>query len=118
MKKVFPLLLVIMLAFVGCQRGPATYEMAESPQGVITHAKEFVSQISKQAKNYNAEDWDIAISQFVQMGKNYYEYRPYFTEEEQMRFDNARMQFISAVDANGDEELALHVKAEYAKIME
>ena len=118
MKKYLPLLLLVLLAFSGCNSTPATYEMAKNPREIIAHSEKFVSQVSKKAKHYTAEDWDAAIVQFVQMGKNYYEYRPYFTEEEQMRFDNARMQFISAVDANGDEELALHVKAEYAKIME
>lgn len=118
MKKVFPLLLIIMFAFVGCQRGPATYEMAESPQGVITHAKEFVGRISKQAKNYNAEDWEIAISQFVQMGKNYCELKPSFTEEQQMQYDNVRMEFIYAVDTYGGEDMALRVKEEYSAIFE
>ena len=118
MKKVLPLLLVIMLAFAGCQSGPATYEMAENPKEIVTNAEKFVSQVSKKAKHYNAEDWDAAINQFVQMGKNYYEYRPYFSEQLQMEYDNARMEFIRAVDANGGEELALRVKKEYGAIFE
>ncbi|MBR5081294.1 MAG: hypothetical protein IKX35_02490 [Bacteroidales bacterium] len=118
MKKVLPLLLVIMLAFTGCQSGPATYETAENPQEIVAHAEKFVSQVSKKAKHYNAEDWDAAISQFVQMGKNYSEYKPYFSEQLQMQYDNARMEFIRAVDANGSEELALRVKKEYGAIFE
>ena len=118
MKKLLPLLLVIMLAFAGCQSGPATYEMAENPQEIIAHAEKFVGQVSKKAKHYNAEDWDAAINQFVQMGKNYSEYKPFFSEQLQMQYDNARMEFMRAVDANGGEELALRVKKEYNAIFE
>ena len=118
MKKVLPLLLMIMLAFAGCQSGPATYEKAETPQEIVAHAEKFVNKVSKKAKHYNAEDWDAAIDQFVHMGKNYAEYKPYFSEEQQMQFDNARMVFMGAIDANGGEELALRVKKEYVKILE
>ena len=118
MKKVLPLLLVIMLAFAGCQSGPATYEMAESPQEIVANAEKFVGQVSKKAKHYNAEDWDAAINQFVQMGKNYSKYQPFFSEQLQMEYDNARMGFIRAVDANGGEDLALRVKKEYGAIFE
>ena len=116
MKKVLPLLLVIMLAFAGCQSSPATYERADNPKEIVAHAEKFVSQVSKKAKHYNAEDWDAAIYQFVQMGKNYYEYRPYFSEQLQMEYDNARMEFIRAVDANGGVDLSLRVKEAYGAI--
>lgn len=118
MKKVLPLLLIIMFAFVGCQSGPATYEMADNPKDIVAHAEKFASQVSKKAKHYNAEDWDAAINQLVQMGKNYSEYKPFFSEQLQMQFDNARMEFMRAVDDNGGEELALRVKKEYAKFLE
>ena len=118
MKKVLPLLLVILLAFAGCQSTPVTYERAENPQGVIAHAEKFVNQVSKKSKHYNAEDWDAAIIQFVEMGKNYVEYKSFFTEEQRMKYDNVRMQFMKAIDTYGNEELALRVKKEYGKILE
>ena len=118
MKKYLPLLLVVMLAFAGCQRGPATYEVTDNPRDVAAHAEKFVKQASKLSKHYTAEDWDAAIGQFVFMGKNYYENMRFMTEEEQMQYNNARMQFISAIDATGDEALALRVKEEYSRIFE
>ena len=118
MKKVLPLLLMIMFAFAGCQSGPATYEMAENPQEIVAHAEKFVGQVSKKAKHYNAEDWDAAITQFIVMGKNYSDYKPFFSEQLQMQYDNARMEFIRAVDTNGGEELAIRVKKEYGAIFE
>ena len=118
MKKVLPLLLIIMLAFAGCHSTPATYETAEKPQEIVDHAEKFVSQVSKKAKHYKAEDWDAAIYQFVQMGKNYYSYQPFFSEEQQMQYDNARMEFIHAVDTYGGAEMALRVKKEYGMIFD
>ncbi|MBQ8959037.1 MAG: hypothetical protein IJ057_11175 [Bacteroidales bacterium] len=117
MKKVFPLLLFVLLAFAGCNSGSAEYEMTQDPRQISVNAEKFASQVAKKSKHYKAEDWNAAVKQFVVMGKNYYEYRNYLTAEEQMAFDNARMKFIGAVDATGNEELALHVKEEYGRII-
>lgn len=76
------------------------------------------AQVAHSQSQDNAEDWDAAIDQFVQMGKNYSKYQPFFSEQLQMQYDNARMEFIRAVDANGGEELALRVKKEYGAIFE
>ena len=118
MKKVLPLLLWVLLAFVGCQREPVMYEMTEKPSQVIINAEKFVKQTEKKAKHYSAEDWQVAVQQFVAMSKNYYENSSFLTEEEQMRFDNARVKFMSVITANGNMEVAKQVKEEYSRIIQ
>lgn len=117
MKKYLPLLLLVLLAFAGCQSGPATYEMVTNPHDLVPNAEKFVNQVTKKSKHYKAEDWDAAIDQFVAMSKNYVEFGAYLTQEEQMKFDNARVNFMSAVDANGSDDLAIRVKKVYADIV-
>ena len=117
MKKVFPLLLFVLLAFAGCQSGPTTYECAKTPREIAVNAEKFANQVEKKSKHYKAEDWDAAIEQFVAMNKNYMEHRNYLTNDEQMKFDNARLKFMHAIDANGNEDLAIRVKEEYARIL-
>ena len=116
MKKVLPLLLWVLLAFVGCQRGPVMYEMAEKPSQVVANAEKFVKQTEKRAKHYSEEDWQVAVQQFVAMSKNYFENVSFLTEEEQMRFDNARVKFMGAITDSGNMEVAKQVKEEYSKI--
>ena len=117
MKKVLPLLLLALLAFAGCQRGPVTYEMSNNPRELVPHAEKFVNQVEKKSKHYTAEDWDAAVQQFVLMGKDFVETSSYLTQEELMKYDNARVKFMAAIDANGTEEVALKVKEEYSKLM-
>lgn len=118
MKKVLPLLLLGMMAFAGCHRGPAMYEMTENPSQFITHVEKFVKQTEKYSKHYSAEDWQVAVDQFVVMSKNYVENRRYLSSEDQMRFDNARVRFMGAINANGNEEIAKQVKEAYSKVLE
>ena len=117
MKKLLPITMFVLLAFAGCQRGPAMYEMAENPRDFVPHAEKFVKQVSKQSKHYNAEDWQNAVEQFVAMSKNYVEFGNKLSNEEQMRYDNARLQFMAAIATNGTEDLAAQVKKEYGKVM-
>ena len=74
--------------------------------------------MAKKSKHYTAEDWDAAIDQFVTMSKDYHEMSRYLTPEQQMKFDNARMVFMGAVDANGNEELAIQVKKKYSELVD
>ena len=85
MKKVLPLLLVIMFAFAGCQRGPAMYEKAENPNQFVGHVEKFVKQTEKYSKHYSAEDWQVAVEQFVAMSKDYAENYRSLKQEDQMR---------------------------------
>ena len=116
MKKVLPLLVLVLLAF-GCQRGPATYEITDNPREVIPHVEKFVNQVEKKSKHYKAEDWNAAVDQFVAMSKNYIDKSAYLTNEEHMKFDNARVKFMNAIDAHGTEEVAMQVKKVYAELM-
>lgn len=117
MKKVLPLLLFVLLAFAGCQREPATYQKATNPRELAPNVEKFVNQVSKKSKHYNAEDWQFTLKQFVTMGKDFVENQPFMTEDEIMRYNNARMQFMSAVDATGDEQLVASVKETYSNIV-
>ena len=116
MKKVLPLLIVGLLAFAGCHRGPAMYEKADNPKQIIEHVEKFVNQTEKYSKHYSAEDWQVAVEQFVAMSKNFVENRHLLTPDERMRFDNARLKFMSAIDANGNEEIAKQVKEAYNQL--
>ena len=118
MKKILPILMFVLLVFAGCQRGPATYQMANSPREVATNAEKFVKQVVKQSKHYQVEDWKNAVQQFILMSKNYVECKSKLTDEEVMRFDNARLQFMSAVVENGNETIAAEVKQVYGNIVQ
>ena len=118
MKKLLPLMLFVLLAFAGCQREPATYQMAEKPREMAPNAEKFVKQVSKQSKHYNDEDWQNAVKQFILMSKNFVESRDEMTEDEIIRFDKARLQFMAAIDANGSEEIAKQVKEAYGRVSE
>lgn len=108
----------VLLAFAACQRGPVMYEKAENPRQVVGNAEKFVKQTEKQSKHYSAEDWQVAVQQFVAMSKDYVENMNYLSEEEQRRFDYARHQFMSAIDANGTEAIAAQIKEVYARAIE
>ena len=116
MKKVLPVLLFVLLAFAGCNSGPAMYEVAEKPSEIVNNAEKFVKQTEKKAKHYSAEDWQVAVEQFIAMSKNYYENANYLSDEEKMRFDNARIKFMNAITDNGNMEVAKQVKEEYSRI--
>jgi len=117
MKKVLPFLLFVLLAFAGCQSGPVMYEQAENPRQLVGNVEKFVKQTEKKAKHYSAEDWQVAIEQFVAMSKDYVENRNRLTLEEQMRYDNARVEFVNTVGANGGEELVAQIKETYNQII-
>ena len=118
MKKVLPLLFIIMFAFVGCQRGPAMYEKVENPDQFIDHVEKFVKQTEKYSRHYSAEDWQVAVEQFVVMSKDFVENRQFLTSEDQMRFDNARLKFMGAIDTHGSAEIAKQVKEAYSQVLE
>lgn len=118
MKKVLPLVLFVLLAFAGCQSGPATFEKSDNPREFVAHVEKFVNQVDKKSKHYDAEDWDAAINEFVRMSKNYVAIKGQLTQDDQMKYDNARVKFMYAIDANGTEEMALKVKEEYARVLD
>ena len=118
MKKLLPVIMFVLLAFAGCQRELATYQMTENPREMAPNAEKFVKQVSKQSKHYDAKDWHFAVDGFILMSKNFVENRDAMTEEEIMRFDKARLQFMESVDANGSEEIAMLVKDAYSRAVQ
>jgi len=118
MKKLLPITMFVLLAFAGCQRGPAMYEKSENPRQLVGNVEKFVKQTEKKSKHYSAEDWQVAIEQFVVMSKDYVENCNRLTEEEQMRYDNARVQFVNIVGAKGSEELVRQIKETYSRIID
>jgi hypothetical protein len=117
MKKVFPFLIVVLLAFVGCHRDPVMYEKAGNPRQLVEHVEKFVNQTEKYSRHYSGEDWQVAVEQFVVMSKDYVDNRYVLTEEEQMRFDNARLKFMEAIDAHGSDEITKQVKEAYNQVL-
>lgn len=116
MKKVLPLLLFVLLAFASCQRGPAVYQVAGNPKEMADNAEKFTKQTVKRSSSYTAEDWQVAVDQFVAMTKDYVEKKHYMSQEDLNRVDAARLEFIKAVSENGNEELVAQIKEVYSQI--
>lgn len=106
------------MAFAGCNRGPAVYTTSQNPKEIVTNAESFVKQTVKRSSHYSAEDWQVAVEQFVAMSKNFYENKTAMTDEDMARFDAARLDFMKAVNANGTEELAAQIKEAYSNIVQ
>ena len=108
---------MVLLAFSGCHREPAVYERSEDLSQFVNQVEKFVKQTEKKSKHYSAEDWKVAVKQFEAMSKDYVEVRNALSIEDQMRFDNARVKFMGAINANGNEEIAMQVKEIYGRIL-
>lgn len=118
MKKFLPLLMFVLLAFVGCQPKPATYVDSEDPQTMLTNCEKFVNYTFDKSSKYTAEDWDVTVEQFVHMCKNYRACEWQLFEKDRERFQLDLNKFMQAVDATGNTDLALEIKAKYAEVME
>ena len=116
MKKVIPLLLFVLLAFAGCQRGPAIYKVADNPKEMADNAEQFAKQTAKRSSSYTAEEWQVAVDQFVAMTKDFVKKKPRMSQEDQFRVDAARLEFIKAVNENGNDELVAQIKEVYSQI--
>lgn len=116
MKKVFPLLLFVLLAFASCQRGPVVYVQAEKASEVAPNAEKFVKQTEKRSSHYSAEDWQVAVEQFVIMSKDFAENRSRMNQKDIDRFTTARLDFMKSIQKNGNEDLARQIKEFYNRI--
>ena len=117
MKKILPIVMFVLLVFAGCQREPATYQVANSPREVATNAEKFSKQVEKRSKHYSAEDWKVTLEQFTAMTKDYVENWKVMTDDEIVRFDKARLQFMKAVHTNGSDDIAGEVKKVYGDLV-
>ena len=115
MKKVLPLLLLVMLAFASCHRGPAIYQMSENPREMADNAEKFAKQTTKRAASYTDEEWKVAVEQFIAMTKDYVEKKHRMSEADLNRVDAARLVFIKAVSENGSDELVAQIKEAYSQ---
>ena len=115
MKKVLPLLLFVLLAFASCQRGPAIYQASENPKEMADNAEKFAKQTVKRSSSYNAEEWKVAVEQFAVMTKDFVDKKPLMDQEDVFRFDAARLEFIKAVNENGNDELVAQIKEIYSQ---
>jgi len=118
MKKLLPIMMFVLLAFAGCQRGPAMYTQANNPQELLVNSEKFVNQTVKRSAHYTEEDWLVAVDQFVAMAKNFVENKNSMTEEEIARFNNMRLDFMEAAHANGNENLTAQIKKVYGDIIQ
>ena len=115
MKKVLPLLLFVLLAFAGCQRGPAIYQMSENPREMADNAEKFAKQTTKRAGSYNAEEWQMTVEQFVAMTKDFVDKKHHMSEADIFRVNNARLEFMKAVSEKGNDELVAQIKEAYSQ---
>lgn len=116
MKKVLPLLLFVLLAFAGCQRGPAVYQVSKNPKEMVANAEKFAKQTTDRSASYTAEEWQVAVEQFISMSKDFVDKKRYMRQEDIDRVDAARLVFIKAVGENGSDELAVQIKEAYKMI--
>ena len=115
-EKSIPTIVVCPVGFLGCQRGPAMYTIAENPAEVATNAEKFVKQTEKRSSHYTTEDWQVAVNQFVDMSKNFIDKRNYMSEDDVNRFTAARLNFMKSVQKNGNEDLARQIKEAYNRL--
>ena len=92
--------------------------MTDNPRNVAANAEKFVKQTTKRSSKYTAEDWQNAVKQFVAMSKNCFEHQSYMTSEELSSFDAARLKFMEVIHTNGNEDLAMQIKAAYGEIFQ
>ncbi len=118
MKKLLPLFMFALLAFAGCHPQPAVYEDAKDPHAVLANCDKFVNYTFEKSKRYTAEDWNATIDEFVHMCKNYKEVERLLPEDERERFHADLVKFMKAVDATGNVDMALDIKAKYAEVCE
>lgn len=105
----------VLLAFASCQRGPAIYRVADDPKEMADHAEKFAKQTTKRAANYTAEEWQVAVEQFIAMTQDFVAKKPYMSQEDLNRVDAARLVFIKAVNENGNDELVAQIKEAYSQ---
>lgn len=117
MKKVLPLLLFVLLAFAGCHKGPAIYQVSESPKEMVENAEKFAKQTTKRAPSYTAEEWKVAVDQFVAMAKDFVDKKPRMNEADIFRVNDARLEFMKAVSDNGNDELVAQIKELYGQVI-
>ena len=118
MKKLLPLFMFALLAFAGCHPQPAVYEDAKDPHAVLANCDKFVNYTFNKSKRFNEEDWNATIDEFVHMCKNYKEVEWQLFENDRQRFQADLVKFIQAVDATGNVDMALDIKAKYAEVCE
>jgi hypothetical protein len=116
MKKVLPLLLFVILAFASCQRGPVIYQVSNNPKEMADNAEKFAKQTIKRSGSYNAEEWKVAVEQFIAMTKDFVDKKHQMSQDDIFRVDAARLEFIKAVSENGNDELVAQIKEAYSQI--
>ena len=110
-------MLLVLMAFMGCNRGPAMFECPTDKSQFINSAEKFVKQTEKKSKHYSDEDWKVAVEQFTVMSKEYVGVKDALSEQDQMCWDNARVKFMGVINANGTEEIAKEVKEIYSNVL-
>lgn len=105
MKKYLPILLFVLLAFVGCDKKPAEYQLSIEGKNIIENTDAFTSEVLKNGPKYTAEDWEFVTVQFGMMCKDYKENEWRLFDNERNLYQQARMKYIQALDATNNPEL-------------
>ena len=117
MKRILPILILAALAFSGCGHKPVEYKESNEGENLIENSRAFVEKTIKDAKHYNAEDWQKSLEQFQHMCKDFRANGWHYFEKDRMVLDHLRLDYLEAVATNGDEELVSQAKQIYIDVM-
>ncbi len=118
MKKLVPILFLVLFALAGCNRGPATYKASNDGKNLLENCETFVNKTVKQAPNYTAEDWKVSLSSFSEMCKDYKINEWQFFEADRDKFADLRMQYATVLESTGNQELMSEMKQIYSNAIE
>ena len=90
--------------------------MSNNPKEMVENAEKFAKQTSKRASSYTAEEWQVAVEQFIAMTKDFSDKKHYMSQELLFRADAARLEFMKAVSEHGNDELAAQIKEAYSQL--
>lgn len=103
MKKYLPILLLMMLAFVGCNSGPAIYEGSTS-ENLIKNSEKFVRQTERECSKYTWNEWGNSLQYYTHMLKDFSNLQTELNDNDKHEFRTIRIRYTEAVSKSGFED--------------
>jgi hypothetical protein len=116
MKRYLPILVLMLFAFAGCNKGPATYESSDE-SNIIKNSSMFVKQTEKVCSKYTAEEWENSTKDFVHMCKDFLVCQENLSQDEINQFSEIRIKYTDAVAKNCDLNFLLKTKDLYNQLV-
>lgn len=96
MKKYLPFLMLIALAFVGCNSGPAVYEDS-TPENFIKNSEKFVRQTEKNCSKYTSwDEWQKSLEYYTHMLKDFSNLKTELNDNDIQEFRKIRIRYCDA----------------------